>query len=55
MHVTIPGLLISIILATFIIDVVKNSVGRPRPDMRCKPKKGTPEHELVTIAVCTET
>ncbi len=56
-HVSILGLLISIILTTFITDVVKNSVGRPRPDLiaRCKPKKGTPEHELVTIDVCTET
>jgi len=36
--------------------VVKNSVGRPRPDLlsRCKPRAGTPEHELVTIEVCTE-
>ncbi|KAL6714419.1 hypothetical protein ACLMJK_007842 [Lecanora helva] len=44
-------------LATFLTDVVKNSVGRPRPDLldRCKPKKGTPEHKLVNIDVCTET
>lgn len=43
-------------LATFLTAVVKNSVGRPRPDLvaRCKPKKGTPEHSLVTIEVCTE-
>ena len=43
-------------LTTFITDVVKNSVGRPRPDLiaRCKPKKDTPEHALVTIEVCTE-
>lgn len=32
-------------------------MGRARPDLiaRCKPKEGTPEHELVTYLVCTET
>jgi len=56
-NVTILGLAISVMLATFLTDVVKNSVGRPRPDLidRCKPEKGTPEHILVTIDVCTET
>ncbi|KAL9000698.1 MAG: hypothetical protein Q9169_000734 [Polycauliona sp. 2 TL-2023] len=55
-HVTILGLLISLILTSFITDVVKNAVGRPRPDLlaRCKPAKGTPAHSLVTIDVCTE-
>lgn len=43
-------------LATFLTDVVKNSVGRPRPDLiaRCKPRNGTPHNTLVTIGVCTE-
>lgn len=38
-------------------DVIKNAVGRPRPDLldRCKPRKGTPEHSLVNFDVCTET
>lgn len=56
-HVTILGLFISLILTSFLTDVVKNSVGRPRPDLldRCKPLKGTPKHALVTIDVCTET
>ena len=56
-HVTILGLFISLILTSFLTDVVKNSVGRPRPDLlaRCKPARGTPEHSLVTIEVCTET
>jgi len=56
-HVTILGLFISLILTSFLTDVVKNSVGRPRPDLiaRCKPAKGTSEHSLVTIEVCTET
>ena len=56
-HVTVLGLFISLILTSFLTDVVKNSVGRPRPDLiaRCKPAQGTPEHALVTIEVCTET
>ena len=56
-HVTILGLFISLILTSFLTDVVKNSVGRPRPDLlaRCKPASGTSQHSLVTIDVCTET
>ncbi|PMD65738.1 acid phosphatase/Vanadium-dependent haloperoxidase [Hyaloscypha bicolor E] len=56
-HVTILGLLISIFLTTFITDVVKNAVGRPRPDLisRCKPANTTPKDVLVDISVCTET
>lgn len=53
---SILGLFISLVLASFFTDVIKNAVGRPRPDLiaRCKPRKGTPKHELVTIDVCTE-
>ncbi|KAG0645806.1 putative diacylglycerol pyrophosphate phosphatase 1 [Hyphodiscus hymeniophilus] len=56
-HVTILGFFISIALTIFITDIVKNAVGRPRPDLisRCKPALGTPPDELVTIEVCTET
>ena len=56
-HVTILGLLVSHALSSFLTDVVKNAVGRPRPDLiaRCKAMKGTPGHALVTIDVCTET
>lgn len=56
-HVTILGLFISIALTSVLTDIVKNAVGRPRPDLiaRCKPKKDTPSHTLVTIGVCTET
>lgn len=56
-HVTILGLFISLILSSFITDVIKNSVGRPRPDLiaRCKPKKGTPKRGLITIDDCSET
>jgi len=55
-HVTILGLFVSVILSVFLTDIIKNAVGRPRPDLiaRCKPMKGTSEHTLVTIAVCTQ-
>lgn len=55
-HVSILGWFISLLLTLFITDLVKNAVGRPRPDLiaRCKPEKGTPEHQLVTFEVCTE-
>lgn len=56
-HVTILGLFITLILSSFLTDIVKNSVGRPRPDLiaRCKPAKGTTGQGLVTIDVCTQT
>ncbi|KAI9734001.1 MAG: hypothetical protein M1834_002658 [Cirrosporium novae-zelandiae] len=56
-HVTILGFLISLFLTTFLTDVIKNAVGRPRPDLlaRCKPAPGTPAHSLVTFKICTET
>ena len=56
-HVTLLGFFIGVVFTLFLTDVVKNAVGRPRPDViaRCKPAKGTPAHQLVTIEVCTET
>lgn len=56
-HVAVLGLAIGMILTTFLTDVVKNTVGRPRPDLlaRCQPKAGTPHDQLVSIEVCTET
>lgn len=46
-----------LVLTSFVTDVIKNAVGRPRPDLisRCKPLPGTPEHKLVNFEVCTET
>lgn len=56
-HVAILGLAIALVLTSFLTDLVKNTVGRPRPDLlaRCKPAVGTPINTLVTIDVCTET
>ncbi|KAI0105018.1 phosphatidic acid phosphatase type 2/haloperoxidase [Nemania sp. FL0031] len=56
-HNTILGLAIAVILTAFLTDIVKNAVGRPRPDLiaRCKPAPGTKPDTLVTFAVCTET
>ncbi|KAF6832281.1 pap2 domain protein [Colletotrichum plurivorum] len=47
---------ISLIMTTFITDLIKNAVGRPRPDLlaRCKPAAGTKPDVLVTVDVCTE-
>ncbi|KAH6955918.1 phosphatidic acid phosphatase type 2/haloperoxidase [Ilyonectria sp. MPI-CAGE-AT-0026] len=46
---------ISIVLTTFITDIIKNAVGRPRPDLlaRCQPATDTEVNILVTIDVCT--
>ena len=56
-HVTFLGLVLSIFMTAFITDVIKNAVGRPRPDLlsRCKPREDTPRDQLVGIDVCTET
>lgn len=55
-HVAVLGLAIALILTSFLTDTVKNTVGRPRPDLvaRCKPAPGTPENKLVGVDVCTE-
>merc|ERR1711881_582880 len=55
-HVTLLGLAIFFILTIVLTDIIKNAVGRPRPDLiaRCKPQKGTPLHQLVTFETCTE-
>jgi diacylglycerol diphosphate phosphatase/phosphatidate phosphatase len=55
--VTVLGLLIALALTGLLTDLLKNAVGRPRPDLlsRCKAKAGTPRDVLVDISVCTET
>ncbi|KAJ3956806.1 hypothetical protein N0V92_006629 [Colletotrichum tropicale] len=55
-EVTYLSLGISVIMTSFITDLIKNAVGRPRPDLlaRCKPAAGTKPDLLVTIDVCTE-
>ncbi|ETR97462.1 PAP2 superfamily protein [Trichoderma reesei RUT C-30] len=52
---TYLSLAISIVLASFLTDVVKNAVGRPRPDLlaRCQPHADTKPNVLVDISVCT--
>jgi len=56
-HVTILGLLTTLALSSFLTDIIKNAVGRPRPDLiaRCKPDETTSPHVLVTFSVCTQT
>jgi len=56
-QVTLLGFFIAIFLTTFTTDLVKNAVGRPRPDLiaRCKPQAEIPGDELVSYKVCTET
>jgi diacylglycerol diphosphate phosphatase/phosphatidate phosphatase len=56
-QVTILGFLTAIMLTSLLTDIIKNAVGRPRPDLisRCMPRKGTPESTLVYWTVCTQT
>ncbi|KAK1759891.1 diacylglycerol pyrophosphate phosphatase 1 [Echria macrotheca] len=56
-HVAILGLAIAMALTVCLTDIIKNTVGRPRPDLlsRCRPKQGTPHDALVSIDVCTQT
>ncbi|KAF2212299.1 hypothetical protein CERZMDRAFT_19738, partial [Cercospora zeae-maydis SCOH1-5] len=56
-HITFLGLFSAIFMATMITDILKDAIGRPRPDLiaRCKPAEGTPQHEMISVEVCTET
>ena len=56
-HVSILGLLATLLITSFITDIIKNAVGRPRPDLisRCNPKKGTPDHTLIEFSACSPT
>ncbi|KAM0707607.1 hypothetical protein Q7P35_004252 [Cladosporium inversicolor] len=55
-HVVLLGLCLSLLTTSFLTDIFKNAIGRPRPDLiaRCKPDPSTPHNTLVTISVCTE-
>ncbi|KAH8172344.1 PAP2 superfamily protein [Sarocladium implicatum] len=46
---------ISVVMSGVITDIIKNGVGRPRPDLlaRCQPAENTKPNVLVTIDVCT--
>ena len=57
LHPSLLGLAISMLLTTFLTDIIKDGVGRPRPDLlaRCKPALDTQPEDLVTVDVCTET
>jgi diacylglycerol diphosphate phosphatase/phosphatidate phosphatase len=47
--------LISIVVTSLLTDILKNAVGRPRPDLlaRCLPSKDAPTDRPVDISVCT--
>ncbi|KAJ5281749.1 hypothetical protein N7478_007121 [Penicillium angulare] len=53
---TVIGFAVSLLLTTVLTDIIKNAVGRPRPDLlaRCKPARGTPDNILLTWEICTE-
>lgn len=54
-HVSVLGLLATLLITSFVTDIIKNAVGRPRPDLisRCSPKKGTPDHTLIEFSECS--
>lgn len=54
-EVTYLSFAIAITLSAVITDIIKNAVGRPRPDLldRCQPVDGTKPDVLVTIDICT--
>ncbi|KAG5930047.1 hypothetical protein E4U42_003208 [Claviceps africana] len=53
-EVTYLPFAISLVLTSFLTDIVKNAVGRPRPDLldRCQPAGTTKQNVLVNIEVC---
>lgn len=58
-HVTLLGFLITMVMTALVTDILKNAVGRPRPDLisRCIPRpdaKQSSDH-LVSWEICTQT
>ncbi|KAG6179785.1 hypothetical protein E4U22_004306 [Claviceps purpurea] len=53
-EVTYLPFAISLVLTSFLTDIVKNAVGRPRPDLldRCHPAETTKPNVLVNMEVC---
>ncbi|KAI6914102.1 hypothetical protein KC318_g2257 [Hortaea werneckii] len=51
LHVTLLGLAISLIFTSFLTDIFKNAIGRPRPDLlaRCDPALDTPVDQLFFV------
>ncbi|CCG25210.1 Dpp3 protein [Candida orthopsilosis Co 90-125] len=54
-YVAVIGLVLSVLITSVTTDVLKNWIGRLRPDFlaRCIPEKSTPINQLVSIEVCT--
>ncbi|KAI5960776.1 DPP1 [Candida pseudojiufengensis] len=54
-YVACLGLILSVLITSITTDILKNWIGRLRPDFleRCIPKEGTPLDKLVSIEVCT--
>lgn len=56
LQVSLLGVYLTVSVDGVITDVLKNWVGRPRPDFlaRCGPKSSTPLDVFVDVSVCTE-
>ncbi|CAK9442161.1 uncharacterized protein LODBEIA_P59040 [Lodderomyces beijingensis] len=56
-YVASLGLLLSVLITSNVTDILKNLIGRHRPDFlaRCVPDSSTPRDVLVGIEVCTTT
>lgn len=54
-YVATLGLFLSVLITSCFTDLLKNWIGRLRPDFlaRCEPAKDTPRDQLVSIEVCT--
>ncbi|RKP14683.1 phosphatidic acid phosphatase type 2/haloperoxidase, partial [Piptocephalis cylindrospora] len=55
-HFAVQGLLCSLAFTALITHVLKNTVGRPRPDLlaRCQPQIPEPVPILVDVSICQE-